>query len=73
MKRAGKEVTNLKEASALAFSGSRHRKYSGSTRYWKGITLSESEGQQGQLGQEGHKRQDFPVSLHAKENIGKVL
>ncbi|MFC1902602.1 phage/plasmid primase, P4 family [Chloroflexota bacterium] len=46
---------------------------SGGTRYWKGIALSESEGQQGQLGQEGHKRQDFPVSLHAKENIEKVL
>jgi len=45
---------------------------SGGTRYWKGISLSESEGQQGQLGQEGHKRQDFPVSLHAKENIEKV-
>jgi putative DNA primase/helicase len=28
---------------------------SGGTRYWKGIALSDSEGQQGQLGQEGHK------------------
>jgi putative DNA primase/helicase len=28
---------------------------SGGTRYWKGIALSNSEGQQGQLGQEGHK------------------
>jgi putative DNA primase/helicase len=28
---------------------------SGGTRYWKGVALSDSEGQQGQLGQEGHK------------------
>jgi len=45
---------------------------SGGTRYWRGIVLLEAEGQQGQLGQEGHKRQDFPVSLHAKGNIEKV-
>jgi len=28
---------------------------SGGTRYWKGIALSDSEGRQRQLGQEGHK------------------
>lgn len=28
---------------------------SGGTRYWKGISLKDSEGQQGQLGQEGQK------------------
>ena len=39
---------------------------------WKGIALSDSEGRQGQLGQEGHQGQEFPVSLHAKENIEKV-
>ena len=39
---------------------------------WKGIALSDSEGRQGQLGQEGHQGHEFPVSLHAKENIEKV-
>jgi len=39
---------------------------SGSTRYWRGIVLLEAEGQQGQLGQEGHKGQEFPGSLYAK-------
>jgi len=41
---------------------------SGGTRYWKGITLSESEGQQEQLGQKGQNGQVFPESFYTKEN-----
>ncbi|MFH0768304.1 MAG: phage/plasmid primase, P4 family [Chloroflexota bacterium] len=41
---------------------------SGSTRYWKGIALSGSEGQQEQLGQERQMGQEITGNLHMKEN-----
>jgi len=41
---------------------------SGSTRYWKGITLSSSEGHQEQLGQERQMGQENPGNLYTKEN-----
>lgn len=41
---------------------------SGNTRYWKGVALSDSEGQQGQLGQVGPKGQEITGNLHTKGN-----
>jgi len=49
---------------------------SGSTRYWKGIALSGSEGQQEQLGQERQMGQEITGNLHTKgiqENLGENL
>lgn len=41
---------------------------SGGTRYWKGVALLQSEGQQEQLGQKGQNGQVFPESFYTKEN-----
>jgi putative DNA primase/helicase len=41
---------------------------SGSTRYWRGIALSSSEGQQVQLGQERHMGQESTGNSSIKEN-----
>jgi putative DNA primase/helicase len=41
---------------------------SGSTRYWKGITLTSLQGQQEQLGQERQKGHENTGNLHTKEN-----
>jgi putative DNA primase/helicase len=41
---------------------------SGGTRYWKGITLADSQGQQEQLGQERQMGREITGNLHIKEN-----
>jgi putative DNA primase/helicase len=42
---------------------------SGSTRYWRGIALSDAEGQQEQLGQERQMGQENTGNSYTKENI----
>ncbi len=41
---------------------------SGATRYWKGVALANSEGQQGQLGQKGQLGQETTGNLHTIAN-----